>query len=195
MTLSQRSLRFIDIETTGLDPARHEILSVAVVDIEGRVLLDTAVAPEHSETAHPQALEVNGYTPEAWAGAPPMANVAPKIQELLSKPTLIVGHNVAFDVSFLTAALHRAGVPPRFDYHVIDTVTLAYAVLGAPGHVESLSLAPVCEALGISNEGAHTALADAQRCREVWLALRERLQRTAYQDGAEGNACNPTQVP
>ena len=56
-------------------------------------------------------------------------------------------------------------------YHRIDTVTLAYEHL-APCGLEKLSLDTVCTFLGITNEGAHTAMADVERCQAAYDTLR-----------------------
>ena len=93
---------YLDTETTGLDPATHEILEVAVVrelchapynepgDITHRWC--RKIAPKHIETAEPVALKVNGYTAEGWAGAVPFESVALELLELLKGGT-IIGHN------------------------------------------------------------------------------------------------------
>lgn len=67
-------LVFVDVETTGLDPERHELLEVAAVRVHPHTLepLDHAsarVRPGRLADANPRALEVNGYTDEAWRDA------------------------------------------------------------------------------------------------------------------------------
>ena len=55
-------------------------------------------------------------------------------------------------------------------YHVIDTATLVYEHLAHLG-LHRLSLKVACQMLGVSNEGAHTALADTVRCEKVFNKL------------------------
>ena len=53
-------LVFVDVETTGLDETRHEIIEIAV--IRGSQTYHRKVQPQHIETASPRALEINGFS-------------------------------------------------------------------------------------------------------------------------------------
>lgn len=188
--LADRPLAYLDTETTGLDPSRHEIIDIAIVFNLPRVLraegepwtrnlvvrdgvavYQTLIRPARIEDASPEALQINGYAsdPGPWRSAPEFGQVAEDIYEILAN-TIMVGHNVAFDGAFLEAELRRAGVGKRLPYHRIDTVTLAHEHL-VPCGLDSLSLKNVCTMLGISNEGEHRALPDALRCRAVHRTL------------------------
>lgn len=169
--LSKRSLAFIDTETTGLDPDTHEILEIAIVTQSPRGRLHhyhTKIKPENIENAHPKALEINGYAenPNAWKHAPLMSEAGVLITTTL-KNTVLVGHNVGFDISMLKAHLHRSGCEARLPYHHIDTMTLAYEHL-VPLGLESLSLDRIRAFLGWSSKNAHTALQDAKDTRRLY---------------------------
>lgn len=170
--LKDRTLAFIDCETTGLDPTVHEVIEYAVIleEPDGTFQEFTAkVTPEYIERAHPRALEVNGYTPEKWVGSVPSVQAAQEIGRLLSGDVVLVGHNVRFDSGFFTEMLKRAGVNVRIDYHTVDTITLAWEHL-VPKGLTSLSLANVCKFLSVT-PGGHEALADARACRTVYHML------------------------
>lgn len=166
-----RPLAFIDIETTGLDPERHEIIEVAAVRVDPRTLaeledLSVQVRPRRPDDADPTALALVGYSPDAWTDAVDLADALARIKPLLDGAVL-AGHNVAFDRSFLSRAWAEAGSrPDDLDHHLLDTATLAWPLLVA-GAVDSLSLGPVCAALGIDREQEHRALADARASLEV----------------------------
>jgi DNA polymerase-3 subunit epsilon len=166
-----RPLAFIDVETTGLDPSRHEIIEIGVVVADPRTretrgMFDVRVRPGRIEDADPVALGINGWSPEAWADAVPLDVALVRAKPLL-EGALLAGHNVSFDRAFLDAAWRTTGVrPPDTDHHVLDTATLAWPLLAA-GLVESLSLDAVCKALGVDVGQPHRALADAQRSLEV----------------------------
>jgi DNA polymerase III epsilon subunit-like protein len=200
MKLHQRPIAFIDVETTGLDPNRHEVIDVAVVfdgnlvrQIEAPWVLHlrqeepdiavwhTRIRPERIEDAEPKALEVNGYNEFQWAKAPTAAAVAPIIETLLTRAgadPIICGHNVTFDRDFLNALLRRAGLGGRkLSYHTVDTVTLCYEHL-VPCGLESVSLDNVRGFLGIPTMGAHAALKDAIDARTVY----RRLARATFWD-------------
>lgn len=170
-----RSLAFIDLETTGLDPAHHEILEIGLVIADPRTLeqresLHLRMRPERIEDADPEALRINGWTPEAWQDAVPLGVALTRARPLLDG-ALLAGHNVSFDRAFLDVAWRTAGVArPAMDHHVLDTATLAWPLL-AVGLVESLSLDPICRKLGIDVGEPHRALIDARRSLELARCL------------------------
>lgn len=172
--LTEKVLAFIDTETTGLDPTIHEIIEYAIIKEHPDGHLETysiKAKPNHIETADPKALDVNGYTPEAWQDALTQAEAAQKVGALLEKCVLI-GHNVPFDVGFIKETLKREGVPTqRIGTLCVDTMTLAWEHL-APIGLESMSLKGVCEFLGIDPEPAkHEALNGALKDRAVYSRL------------------------
>lgn len=168
MKLTAKPLVFTDVETTGLDPDKNEILEFAA--IKGSETLVMKIKPRRIHTAHPKALEVNGYNDTEWADAEDITTAAPKIIAFL-RDAVFVAHNAKFDVSFIESFLREAGITERIDYHVVDTCGLAYVFL-VPKGLESLSLKPVCEFLGLEPEpGIHRALAGASTCKRVYETL------------------------
>ena len=156
-------IAIIDTETTGLDPQTSVVLEFAALIIEDGVVVreyETKIKPLVQELhyAHPKALEVNGYTDEAWADAPTITQVAPDILSLL-EGCVLVGHNVGFDEQMLKAHFAAYGIAGRIPYKKIDTVTLAYEHL-IPLGLKSVSLDRIREFLGWSKDGAHTAMKD-----------------------------------
>lgn len=201
MPLSKKPLAFFDVETTGLDSIKHEIIELALVmerhedcwwpsekvirKAEGLAILaephshfhhdenglefQARVKPQNIEAAEPIALEINGYTEDGWKYQPYLDATFASVLVSLMRNAIFIGHNVSFDHDMLTRACQSVGVKPKFGYHKIDTVTLAYEHLA--GATDSLSLVNVCPVVGVTNEDAHTALADVRRCREVYYKL------------------------
>ncbi len=85
--------------------------------------------------------------------------------------TVLVGHNVGFDMSFLRAREGRTGV--RFTQPVLDTLLLDAAA--HPDHEEH-SLEAMATRLGVDVVGRHTALGDALVTGEVFVRLLAVLQ-------------------
>jgi len=165
-------IKFVDIETTGLDPYKHEIIEIAVVPLDdNEPFWQTRIKPQRIEDASPKALEVNGYDkhPELWDNAPPIEQVAPVIRAQLAG-CLPAGHNVGFDLGFVKKYLKDFDLFHGITYHQVDTVTLAIEHL-APCGLDRVRLEDVCNFLGISNQGAHSALTDALRAKEVYKRL------------------------
>jgi len=165
---------YLDTETTGLDAREQEIIEIAIIREypDGRMTeWSSKVKPTRLETAHPKALEVNGYAahPEDWNDAPTFDEVAAKVADLLTN-CIVIGHNVGFDVDFVQEALKRAKVEARISYHKVDTVTLAYTVL-VPCGLTSLSLDNIRHFLGWSKDKAHTALKDTKDAQRLYHLL------------------------
>lgn len=166
LKLSQKPMVFVDTETTGLDPVVNEILEFAAV--KGNETLCMKIKPRRIHTAHPKALEVNGYNEAEWGkDAVDISVAAPKIAAFL-RDSVFTAHNAKFDVDFINAFLKEAGINERIDYHVVDTAGLSYFLLVRKG-AESVSLAPVCSLIGIPPEPSmHRALAGAMTCKAVY---------------------------
>ena len=169
LPLHERPIAVVDIETTGLNPNAHEIIEIAIKTPTSE--WSTKIKPQNIANAQPKALQINGYAdqPDAWDDAPSIQEVLPEVRERL-KGHVFVAHNVTFDWSFIEVAFKKHADRGLPFYHKIDTITLAYEHL-APCGLNSLSLQNVCNFLGISNEGAHTALADVRRAYAVYEKL------------------------
>jgi DNA polymerase III epsilon subunit-like protein len=172
--ISKQRKAFVDVETTGLDPQTHEMIEFAVV-YEDNKTVSFKIQPRRMDKASPEALKINGYTPEKWQEALPLDRAASQIANALQN-CILVGHNVKFDMGFIQALLKEANVKARLGYHTIDTVTLAYEHL-APCGIDSLSLKNVCIFLGIPPEpDEHQAGAGAMACKQVY----EKLARATW---------------
>ena len=175
MNIAQYNLAFVDTETTGLDPRKHEILEVAVKVCDPQTLevlsqYQAKVKPVRIACAEPEALAVNGYTEEAWEGALPLHLVMAEVARV-AEDCVMAGQKTAFDLAFLEAACAEVGQTPTWRRRrYVDLMTLTYLKVG--GVVPKLSLEHACGAAGVSNEGAHTAMADVDRTLACWKALR-----------------------
>lgn len=164
---------WVDTETTGLDETKHEIIDIAIIRVTpdgSESVFNSKIRMDFPENAEPRALEINGYTQAAWEGAPSAQEVFQSIHDRgLLANCILAGHNVSFDARFINATFKRLGFTFEVDYHLYDTVTLALAYLKT--WVSSVSLEPVCVALGIPVNNHHTALADARMAMAVERAL------------------------
>jgi DNA polymerase-3 subunit epsilon len=172
--LDEMSFTVFDTETTGLDPAAGDrVVSIGAVRVvNGRVLrhetFDRLVQPERSVPAASTA--IHGITSDMLEGQPTIAEVLPAFAGF-AEDTVLVGHNVSFDLQFLKMAAPRAGV--EISQPALDTLLLHAAV--APAHRDH-SLEAIAARLGISVVGRHTALGDALVTAEVFLGLTRMLR-------------------
>jgi DNA polymerase-3 subunit epsilon len=151
----------VDVETTGLDPVHDRVVEVAVVRFtpggETTAEYATLVRPDGPAADGAAAAGIHGITDAELGDAPTFAQVAAALAGRLAG-AIVVGHNVAFDLGFLTAEFRRLRVPvPRLP----AVCTHALATLLHP-ELERHRLADCCGAAGIELNGAHTALGDAR---------------------------------
>lgn len=167
--LSELTCTVFDTETTGLDPAGgDEIIQIGAFRLlNGKLLatehFDQLVNPRRSL---PEAgIAIHGIRPEMLRDQPAIETVLPAFHAF-ARDTILVGHNVGFDLRFL--ALKEAATGLRFDQPVLDTLLLASITHPNAG---AYGLEAIAGRLGVSITGRHTALGDARATAEVFLAM------------------------
>ena len=155
-----------DTETTGLSPTEDELISIGAVRIvNGRLLrsetFDQLIEP--GRPVRPESVAVHGISAELLEGQPRVEEVLPRFARF-AEDTVLVGHNVAFDLRFFELEEGRTGV--TFTQPVLDTLVLSAVV--HPDERDH-SLEAVAERLGVSVVGRHTALGDAILTGEIFL--------------------------
>ena len=106
----------LDIETTGFYPPQDEVLSLAIIDGNGKNLFYEKFKPEHN-TAWPEAQAVNGIAPGDVADGSIFTEETEYLNLLLAKAAVIVGYNhEGFDLPFLA----QFGVCPPEDVKLAE---------------------------------------------------------------------------
>ena len=169
----------IDVETTGLDPNKDRIVSIGLVAGEmpykqvGKIHTKTLEAEFNPGVpVSAQAAAVHGMTDESLRDKGSFDASAKAIREFIGSRVLI-GHNVMFDVVFLNAALHRAGVKQVTapTYCTLKKMSAWHVKLG--NRFRRFSLDDTAEALGVERKGkAHTALSDAMLSLQIAVQFR-----------------------
>ena len=164
--LDKLTFTVFDTETTGLDPSEDEIVSIGAVRIvNGRLLrqesFDQLIDP--GRPVDPAATAVHGITSDILQGQPSIDEVLPSFARF-AQDTVLVGHNVAFDLRFLELKESQTGV--RFGQPVLDTLLLSAVV--HPDE-EDHSLEAMAIRLGVNVIGRHTALGDAILTGEIFV--------------------------
>jgi len=155
----------LDLETTGLDPARDTIIEVGAVKFRP----DGTIIDEYQTLVNPgrdvafRIAQLTGITNEMLAHAPTWHDVREEVIAFIGQAP-IVGHNIAFDLNFLqTHGVHPPGQP-------LDTFDLATMLL--PG-LNRYNLGTLAETLNVPLKDAHRALDDARATALVFAALLE----------------------
>lgn len=182
---TEADLCVVDLETTGLDLRRDDIVSWGAVLVRGgRVQVGTAeyglVRPEAEVS--PAAARVHALTATDLASAPPVAQAAARLAELLEGRAL-VAHASWVEAAFLRRAF--GGIGLRLDGPVIDTAAMAREAGVAPtgAGAPEPPLEELAERLGLPVYTPHHALGDAMTTAVLLLALGARLDARAA-DGA-----------
>jgi DNA polymerase-3 subunit epsilon/CBS domain-containing protein len=161
----------IDLETTGLDPRRDAIVSVAVIPFvrgEPEPGYRTLVDPERA--IPPESTRIHGITDVDVRGAARLDRVLPDLMNVIG-PAIIVGHAVEFDLAILGRETQARG-QPRLANTFLDTQRLAAALFP---DWSDLGLDTVAARIGVTIEGRHTAQGDAIAAGRILLALLPRL--------------------
>lgn len=157
----------LDVETTGLKPGRQRIIEIAAIRYRHGLVERSFESFINPERGIPEFItKLTSITNEHVREAPTFAQVAEEIAEFIGD-SLIVGHNVRFDIGFMNAELARVELPPLVNER-LDTMGLAVRLLKS---LRKPSLDRVAAAVGLSPRKIHRAGDDARLTAEVALRL------------------------
>jgi DNA polymerase III subunit epsilon len=163
-------LVFVDLETTGGNPAYHRITEVGIVRVENGQVVDEWSSLVNPGCPIPEYIEAfTGISSAMVADAPRFADIAPTVFEKL-RGALFVAHNARFDYSFLRSEFLK--VKLHFSATAMCTVKLSRRLF--PAHVRH-NLDAVMERHGLTCSARHRALGDAQVLRDFWFKLRREI--------------------
>ncbi|MDA3040103.1 MAG: DEDD exonuclease domain-containing protein [Actinomycetota bacterium] len=161
----------LDLETTGGSPTDCLITEVGAVKVRGGEVLGTFGTLVNPGCAiPPQITLITGITDRLVAPAPSIDRVLPSFLEFIGG-SVIVGHNLRFDLAFLHHALRRWGGPMLGNQH-LDTLALARRLLA--GEMPNFRLGELARRLRLPHQPNHRALDDAWATTDLLHYLIER---------------------
>ncbi len=169
----------LDLETTGLDSNRHQILEVGAVRFRGDEVVETYQTLVNPGVQIPEFIQrLTHISPQQVKRAPFFSSVAAEIEDFLGADP-IIGHNIQFDIGFLA----NNGV--RLNNPSYDTWDLASVFMPQS---RQYSLKYLTSHFQVEHNDAHRALADAMATKNVYIKL---LRLAAEQDsGLLSYLCN-----
>lgn len=160
-----------DIETTGLSKEKEMITEIGAVKVADGKIIDrfsTFVNPQRPISA--EIKKLTGITDDMVKDAPTIENVLPEFLKFC-EDTVLVAHNASFDTGFIRIAAERAGLG-ELHHTIVDTLELARALLP---ELNKHKLDIVCEHLGVTLNGHHRAVNDAEATAEVFIKFLDML--------------------
>jgi predicted DnaQ family exonuclease/DinG family helicase len=155
----------LDLETTGLDPARDRVIEVGAVAFTPERISETMERLVDPGRQVPEnVLRLTGIRQEELRGAPSAESALRELAGFL-RGRQPVGHGARLDVDFLTAA--GLWDPSQ---EILDTLDLARILLPSAA---SHSLPLLAIEMGFSQPRPHRALDDADATRQLLLRLRD----------------------
>lgn len=158
----------LDTETTGSNPAEgHEIVEIGMVHFSGGRITDsyeTLVRPDRPLS--PEALATHGIPVDELDRAPAFEAIVDDFTGFIAD-TVIVAHNVNFDMTYIHTALRRLGRPILHN-RAVDTILLSQRTWP---ELSCHCLICLGSSLSLPHEGSHRALEDVY----ATTALLERI--------------------
>lgn len=163
-----RFIVFLDVETTGINPFKDEIIQVSAIKFHGTQEIDRFNTYINPDCAIPfESTSINGITDTIVANAPKIDDIKESFFNFIDDAVL-VGYNVSFDLKFISIAYD--GALDRAKY--IDVMNWAHKYLELPNY----QLETVAEYLGFHPTGNfHNALTDCEATSDIFwkLCIRE----------------------
>lgn len=193
-----RKMLVVDMETTGLDPRRHGVVSLAAIVLDGGVEVDRRffiVNDPFASWDDDEAASIHGLKLEVVSevGVLP-ATVVDGITRMLrrfgmTEKVTLVSHGATFDSGFLRRlwGLGGGNYEAQFSHRMLCThaaaLFLAHAGALDLGEDGSAGLDNLSRIFGLEERGAiHDSMDDAERCKEVLARLVRIVRPQLYAD-------------
>ncbi|MES2059570.1 MAG: 3'-5' exonuclease [Patescibacteria group bacterium] len=179
----------VDVETTGIVPEKHSILSIGAIDFNDPTRrFEIECSAFAGAECEDEAMAITGFTKESVfdASKPSESEAIAKFWEWAgeAKDHTIAGQNCYFDLEFLLAAAHRAHIDISLPKRIVDLHSVIWAHMIVKGEVPPIDPAHkrsninsdfICKYVGIPNEngphvGMHGALWEAEAFSRIFYS-------------------------
>ncbi len=152
----------VDLETTGLNQKRDEIIAIGAVPILGTRIMagDSYYRLVKPNKFRLESIRIHGLDPKELEKAPTFSEIADEVFRLI-EDKIIVGYTVEMDYNFLKRAFKKEGY--KLENQRVDVIDLERAICYILGErpISVMSLEKLAEKYRIKTPYRHNALADA----------------------------------
>ncbi len=162
----------VDVETTGLNASYNNIIEIGIVKINNNTIIDSFHSMINPGRDIPGYItSFTGITNDDVYNAPFFEDIAQDILYFFDG-SIIAGHNLSFDLSFLKKEFQLAGHILNFHPNLC-TLKLARRLYPS---LKSRSLNNLSNYLNIFNSKAHRALSDSETTAKVLFKMIDELK-------------------
>ncbi|MGC8866743.1 MAG: 3'-5' exonuclease [Elusimicrobiales bacterium] len=164
----------VDVETTGLDPNKDRICEIAYIEMIGikndvksfSTLVNPAIDIPSNIT------EICGISNDDVKNAPFFKDIAAKIIGDFYN-SILVGHNILFDFSFIDSEIKRLGL--KFPcVKLVDTVTLSKRFQPFT-HTPNHKLKNIARSINLISDNWHRAANDVEITKQIFTYFMTKL--------------------
>ena len=174
VTLEQSNFAILDTETTGLRVSKGDkVISVASIKISEfkireDVILDELVNPQIKIPE--QSTRIHNIKDEDVKDKPTLIEIEDKILKFIKK-SVLVGHNIDFDIKFLKNNAKNTNLANRMK--VIQPIDTIHLTAGLFPDLKNYELTSLCEHFNIKadDQVRHSALGDCWLTARLFLFL------------------------
>ncbi|MCP5063558.1 MAG: GIY-YIG nuclease family protein [Ignavibacteriae bacterium] len=172
ISLSNATFSVIDFETTGTSPKSSRAIEIGIVRVENLKIVDTFQSLFNPGVYIPPFIsQLTGIKNDDLIDAPKFEDLAQEIKEFIDG-SILVGHNLQFDFTFLKSEFELAEIQlPKLEQ--VCTLKLSRRLFT---ELKSKALGNMAKHLRIRHKNVHRALGDATVTAKILLKLITKLK-------------------
>ncbi|MDX1699368.1 MAG: 3'-5' exonuclease [Melioribacteraceae bacterium] len=176
--LSQCKYSVIDVESSGLNPAKDRILSIGAIKIFNNEIIVSRAFEKYIDQSATNVgkVEIHGILKNQKEKKISEERAVKMFLDFI-EDSILVGHSISFDISILNSTLKRLG-GGKLKNKFLDTYSI-YKRLKGPGQSSDkpISLDDLSKEFNIPASDRHTAPGDAMITSILFLKLLSRIKK------------------
>ena len=162
-----------DVETTGFDASIDHIIEIGAIkfNTESEIANFQHLIKPSIDFSKNIGSEIHGITDDMIKNAEDTETIIPMFMDFI-KNTVLVAHNIDFDMRFLNASLMRLELPTITNVPLVDTLIVSR---NAFPNFSQYKLSALVEQLKLGGDSFHRALEDAQHTRKLLIKCIDEL--------------------